>query len=737
MILFRLPAPFNRDSLLAAAHTFFAKEDEDVEVEYVDSSNGVVDRLPFVNRVVQLDRAARALLHNTSTALRRGGDTQRMELVLCSQLFGVGKTTFAERLADGLNIAFEGKLSYARLVGVPVYARDVDAAVAQMVLVAAEKGKVISRAEADVLFEKQRLSSVLGFVQERLATNACVPGAISQLFLHFDEFNLSASALLRAYPTLRNADTIARYDDVWGFALVPILQTPNLHLVVTGKPPELAILATRDEGQSPTLVYHAVLGTLSDKHIIDILHRLKVRPALGAPFVCAYVALGLPMLSTAPADDPMDDSRWFSFVRGLHYLTAGVPRFVCIALGHVVQMRSTGQLRPLSELTPSAIAALFYATSPLTAAMINGDGGRFITGPIDSLKLLLSDATGEDKNARELLELMINVYGRYTVPLNSNTGRSMIQRAARFGAYIDHVPPESATPEVGSEMIRLVMPGILQQFWQSPEVLALFAAKLPGVMRDRSLSFAASAGSLGDALESRFQSAFDLHWAIGESKRETSPDFLRLLRLSGRLHGVDIDYSLPVARESMGRVGNAGASKMCANVHIPRLLSRCLVGEARHVLFTPLPQSHSADRMCSLAVRAGGGGTAAGVSPLPSNQRALLLGFALKNYADEFMSEAVVHREICNFADTVYSMTPEQRALYGHRIVLFLFAPDSARKFLDTLMQSGRTIFPLVSGGKSFVGVPNAKGVKFNELLFDVVVVSQSDSDAFLKWCNA
>ena len=150
-------------------------------------------------------------------------------------------------------------------------------------------------------------------------------------------------------------------------------------------------------------------------------------------------------------------------------------------------------------------------------------------------------------------------------------------------------------------------------------------------------------------------------------------------------------------------------------------------------MWSPRAQSH--DRMCSLVVQSCQPESAAPVATiaLPPTQRALL-GFALKNYAAGSMTAAVVHREVCNFADTVYSLTAEQRALYGSRIVLYLFAPESARGFWEELRQFDKMIFPLVVGANTFDGAPNARGVKFSELAFDVVVVPQKVADAFLVW---
>lgn len=99
------------------------------------------------------------------------------------------------------------------------------------------------------------------------------------------------------------------------------------------------------------------------------------------------------------------------------------------------------------------------------------------------------------------------------------------------------------------------------------------------------------------------------------------------------------------------------------------------------MLWKPLPQSHSANRMASLVVRYDvfRGESAASGTPL-STQRALL-GFALKNAAKGSISLAVLKKEVRSFADTVYSLTQSQRDLYGSRIVLFIFAPEKLRRW--------------------------------------------------------
>lgn len=264
----RTPAAFDHDAVLAAARAYYAQEDEFVDVDYTFIAAGSVTRLPFVNRVDQLCDAACALVHNV-VLLRTSpaSDSRMSKLVFCSQLFGAGKTSFAERVAAGLNVAYDGKQSYVRLEGVPTNVYSADAAIAHMVIGAAEQGKVILPEDAARLRLPGfcALCSVLLFVQERLAANERVPGAVSRLFLHFDEFDLSNIKALE-FEHLQNKTPIDRYNYVWRHMLLPILRQPNFHLIVTGKPSELALLGTGGDGSSPSLVHHAVLGTFDASH---------------------------------------------------------------------------------------------------------------------------------------------------------------------------------------------------------------------------------------------------------------------------------------------------------------------------------------------------------------------------------------------------------------------------------------------------------------------------------------
>jgi tRNA A37 threonylcarbamoyladenosine biosynthesis protein TsaE len=65
----------------------------------------MVETLPFVNREEALEKAARVLLRNQLLT-----DQTKKHLVIYEQLFGAGKTTFANVLGEGLRAGFGGRM---------------------------------------------------------------------------------------------------------------------------------------------------------------------------------------------------------------------------------------------------------------------------------------------------------------------------------------------------------------------------------------------------------------------------------------------------------------------------------------------------------------------------------------------------------------------------------------------------------------------------------------------------
>ncbi len=87
-------------------------------VASVDVGSGRVQDLPLVNRVPNLEAALKALLHNQRGSWQASGD-RRYQLLFCAQLFGVGKTAFGKKLAEGLNAGVGGRLAYHRCACAP------------------------------------------------------------------------------------------------------------------------------------------------------------------------------------------------------------------------------------------------------------------------------------------------------------------------------------------------------------------------------------------------------------------------------------------------------------------------------------------------------------------------------------------------------------------------------------------------------------------------------------------
>ncbi len=70
----------------------------------------------MVNRVPNLEAALKALTMNQWRSWRESTD-RRYQLLFCAQLFGVGKTAFGKKLAEGLNAGVGGRLAYHRCAG--------------------------------------------------------------------------------------------------------------------------------------------------------------------------------------------------------------------------------------------------------------------------------------------------------------------------------------------------------------------------------------------------------------------------------------------------------------------------------------------------------------------------------------------------------------------------------------------------------------------------------------------
>jgi hypothetical protein len=71
--------------------------------------------LPCMNRVPNLEAALQALVRNQLCSWAGSGDPRySLTLVLCAQLYGIGKCTFGKTLAEGLRAGVGGRLAYHR-----------------------------------------------------------------------------------------------------------------------------------------------------------------------------------------------------------------------------------------------------------------------------------------------------------------------------------------------------------------------------------------------------------------------------------------------------------------------------------------------------------------------------------------------------------------------------------------------------------------------------------------------
>lgn len=494
-------ATFCASDLCEAACADYANESEDVFVSFEDICRNRLTTLPFVNRLEQLGQAADALLHNKQLVLSAAYDPRQLTLVFSSHLFGAGKTAFARRLHRGLDAAFHGKMYYALSMGVPADASSIVSAIARLVVNAAECAHVLTFAEAEALRTGScEITSVVHAIQVRLVANECGPTAISELFLHMDKFDLSHSLLLQAYPDLRTADVLARYDYVLQQAFCPIMRAPNLHLVITGRSPELAILGTRSGNSSrhtstsPTLAFQAVLGTLHSEHILDVLRRLKIQTSADGSYSSALDVLGFQGAamdwSTAAAMHSSADSGMSTsltaFLDGLRHLTAGVPRYVCLALAELLQQRVTGKCESLSTLDPGDMLALFMPHGSLSAALVRSP---FVHQSLDELGRLISKDSALQSFVDDFYVLALHLYSGRRVLLHSVEGGNVIRIANKFCAYVDFPhdrvalsianSPSGLRWASGSNPEFVVsLPGISEHLLRTPQMASLLKSRI-------------------------------------------------------------------------------------------------------------------------------------------------------------------------------------------------------------------------------------------------------------------
>jgi hypothetical protein len=135
---------------------------------------------------------------------------------------------------------------------------------------------------------EDKLAPVLKLVSARLTANAAKDdGSPTQLFLHFDEFDLDQRNVKRKY-FHDEPIVLERYYTIWQSALMPILLTPNLHLIVTGRPLELTRVGRQHRGLSPCEGLHVVLGALKEDHLMEVALRwVSFLRCRSAGFMCS------------------------------------------------------------------------------------------------------------------------------------------------------------------------------------------------------------------------------------------------------------------------------------------------------------------------------------------------------------------------------------------------------------------------------------------------------------------
>ena len=125
-------------------------------------------------------------------------------------------------------------------------------------------------------------------------------GSPTQLFLHVDEFEVESMSFTPYFPANAYPTALHRYYEVWRSALRPILFTPNVHLIITGRPVALAVLGLGGGGgvdlcsRAPTAVHHVVLDTLKVKHLREVRCMLKNQFTATS---CTVLAFGVALLA--------------------------------------------------------------------------------------------------------------------------------------------------------------------------------------------------------------------------------------------------------------------------------------------------------------------------------------------------------------------------------------------------------------------------------------------------------
>lgn len=309
---------------------------------------GVVGRqvssLPFVNRIVQLVEAATALVDNQSMSKRGTCDQTLRVLVMCAQMWGIGKTRFAEVLHLCMQAWYDRVtaptkprrvIAYYRIGGIlNMHPARLRCALGEA-FVAMLQG-ACNRAGVDVGPLPTTYAVAVGKVSEALQKNdARQNGSLTtDLYIHFDEMDLHSDEAVKAFEELElseGTDPVVKYHQVWRQFFEQLLMAPRIHLVVTGRVPQLALIATGWGSRPPTRGLHVVLQPLSAERLFDSLRLARLtNGALESSVSLVDVLFGA-------ADEATTDAALRGLCAELDRVTGGVPRTVACFLTMLVR----------------------------------------------------------------------------------------------------------------------------------------------------------------------------------------------------------------------------------------------------------------------------------------------------------------------------------------------------------------------------------------------------------------
>ena len=116
--------------------------------------------------------------------------------------------------------------------------------------------------------EGTSLARLLKAVSSRLQANARLDdGSTTHLFIHLDELDLGLKDMDEYFGSLELLD---RYYTAWRQMFAPVLRTPHMLFIVTGRPLQLALIGRGLLGTSPTAAHHAMLGTLLPEYLAEV-----------------------------------------------------------------------------------------------------------------------------------------------------------------------------------------------------------------------------------------------------------------------------------------------------------------------------------------------------------------------------------------------------------------------------------------------------------------------------------